>query len=118
MGIIVNLLMIFIFNITTVLSQESDNMDVLLDDPMLSLKYQRGKYLVYDCSAKHWVCTSFIEHKVCKDEREIAKLDKNLLLPCGAFNVFVSEKECNLYQQKLTSRNSSTIFCVNKEMSK
>jgi hypothetical protein len=98
---------------------ETNNMDVLLRDPMLSLKYQRGAYLVYDCISQHWVCTSKFEFNLCKDERAEAIADNNTKLPCAAFDYFEdegnlkAEKVCNRYQMKLINRNEGKRFCLN-----
>lgn len=98
-------------------NQQADdkaNLDVLLDDPLLSLKYQRGSYLMYDCTDKHWVCTGKSEYNLCLERRKVGILDKNLNLPCGAFTKFKSEKECQKYQIEVINRSEGVSFCVNE----
>jgi hypothetical protein len=87
--------------------------DITLTDPLLSLKYQRGNYLVYDCMAKHWVCTGKSEYDLCLEQRVVGLLDKNNRMPCGAFSYFDSEKKCQKYQMKLIDRGEGTRFCYN-----
>jgi hypothetical protein len=91
----------------------SENLDVSLTDPILSLKYQRGKYLVYDCLEKHWVCTGKSEFDLCLEQREVGLLDKNSRMPCGAFDFFKTELNCQKHQTLLTNRGEGTRFCYN-----
>jgi hypothetical protein len=88
-------------------------LDVALTDPLLSLKYQRGKYLVYDCIDRHWVCTGKAEFDLCLEQRDVGLLDKNSRMPCGAFDYFENEKKCQKHQKKLINRGDGTRFCYN-----
>ena len=96
----------------------SEAKDFSLYDSFLNNNYQRGPYLVYDCSEKHWVCTGDSEFKRCKRIREKAIKDNKKNLPCGMIKGFKSERQCHQFQLKLTSRNDYSRFCFHDEYRK
>lgn len=87
------------------------SVDVQLTDPYLSIKYQRGPYMIYDCFAGHWVCTGKPEFKNCRDIRAIRESDGDANLGCAVIKEFDNEKQCNLVQKRLTSRGYENRFC-------
>jgi hypothetical protein len=101
-----------------VTADENGNLDVALEDPDLSLRYQRGSYLLYDCIEKHWVCTGSPEYNYCKKSREEAILDRSPKLPCAHVKLFKNEKSCNRTQQIITSRGDYARFCLHPEYKK
>lgn len=97
-------------------NQAEESQDILLQDPNLSLKYQRGKYLVYDCIDKHWVCTGEPEFDNCIDGREIAISENYERLPCVPIMQFDEVKACQKVQTRLTDRAFTMRDCLSKEM--
>ncbi len=87
--------------------------DITLLDPYLSYKYRRGPFLVYDCKAQHWVCTSVVESNRCSENRENELKDKKRELSCAAVKKFSSESECINEQKSLVDYGHSPRFCVN-----
>lgn len=90
--------------------------DILLMDPYLSTKYQRGAYLLYDCFDSHWVCTAKAEFDICQDARGIASKNKDDVMPCIPIKPFVNEKKCQQIQARLVSRKYGVRNCRSEEL--
>ncbi|MBD67155.1 MAG: hypothetical protein CME62_18285 [Halobacteriovoraceae bacterium] len=97
-------------------ADEEEALDITLQDPFLSIKYQRGEYLVYDCVDKHWVCTGKPEFNNCNEARDIAQYENRNKLPCASVKGFSSEDECNKIQKRLTSSGYDVRFCKSSEL--
>lgn len=96
-------------------TEEQANQDILLSDPYLSLLYQRGSYLIYNCYDKHWVCSGKAEYDSCLEERNFAIDENEDKLPCAPIQQFTSEKACQEYQTQLTDFNMENRFCLHPE---
>ena len=88
--------------------------DITLSDPDLSIKYQRGRFLMYDCEDKHWVCTQKLEFDRCSEKRKYVDFIKGQLYPCAPVKPFASEAECVKRQRKFTEKNHSVRSCLSK----
>lgn len=113
------LLLFSIFTLTSSIGngQEVDaNQDILLQDPNLSLKYQRGPYLVYDCFSKHWVCTAEPEWNQCKQSREYAIDERDRVMPCSTVKKFGDDQACIKYQRILVNESMQNRFCLHPEI--
>jgi len=97
---------------------DNSGVDILLMDPYLSTKYQRGQYLVYDCIDKHWVCTGKAEYENCFDGRKIAQENKYDRMPCAPVKVFDGEGQCNKIQARLTSSATNMRACKSEDIRK
>lgn len=85
--------------------------DFLQQDPNMDAKYQKGRWLVYDCIDQHWVCTREEEFRYCEKLRKKAILDKEEALPCAYFKKFQSREMCWNEQLRLTNRAEHYLFC-------
>ena len=85
--------------------------DITLRDPNLSLKYQKGAFLLYDCVDKHWVCTAKPEFLSCKESRDIAIKDQSSTRPCVPIREFSSDQACQNHQRTLVDSAMRTRFC-------
>jgi hypothetical protein len=99
-------------------NSSKDSMDILLQDPNLSLKYTKGKFLLYDCYDKHWVCTSKYEYQACRDLRKILLKDHTARLNCSPVKQFSSEKDCQLAQKSLVTRKMGLRTCIHPTIQK
>lgn len=88
--------------------------DITLSDPDLSIKYQRGRFLLYDCEDKHWVCTKKLEFDRCGEKRKYVDFVKEQLYPCAPIKAFASEAECVKRQRKFIQKNHSVRSCLSK----
>lgn len=86
--------------------------DILQQDENLSFKYQKGRFLVYDCLDKNWVCTKSIEYERCKKIRNKAILDQDENFPCAYFEPYQTMDECHKKQTSLTNRSDVMVFCT------
>ncbi len=93
-------------------------LDILLLDPFLSAKYERGEYLLYDCEAKHWVCTVESEFKRCKLQREIDERLENPQVSCAPIKKYASNESCIQKQIRLTNADMQNRFCRHSELRK
>ena len=94
---------------------EEGNEDILLSDPYLSVLFQRGEYLVYNCIDQHWVCTGEAEYLSCIETRNESLKDKDTNLPCAPIRVFQSEKDCVAHQASLVSSATENRFCLHPD---
>lgn len=94
---------------------DEQSQDVLLSDPYLSLLYQRGAFLIYNCHDRHWVCSGEAEYKSCLEERNYALDEKTSKLPCAPIQKFKSDKACQEYQARLTDFNMGDRFCLHPD---
>lgn len=106
-----------VFHAAVVTAQETspENEDILLSDPYLSVLYQRGEYLIYNCIDGHWVCSGKAEFESCKETRNEALKDKDTKLPCAPVRVFQSEKDCVAHQASLVNANTENRFCLHPD---
>lgn len=121
-------LIIFLYSITCIAQVANSNLvgkkenvkqfaaasvdqDIDQQDPNIDDFYQKGSFLVYDCKARHWVCTRELEYKRCQRHRKNAILDNNLELPCASFDIFKENKDCWKRQQELTDVAKYEQFC-------
>lgn len=100
----------------TVTREKTSGQDILLMDNELSLYYSRGGHLVYDCLAKHWVCTGKNEVSRCDDDRKNSIKDMEQALPCAVIKKFENEKECQIRQLELINEGYQNRFCVHPEV--
>ena len=94
-------------------TSSAENTDIDQQKSRLSDKYTRGRFLIYDCFDKNWVCTDKNEVNNCKEKRRYEILEKNEKLPCAVFKKFDSENECHKQQTWVTNNNLNVIFCIN-----
>lgn len=103
------ILYIIFFSINSFAQTTSE--DINQNDPKLNYKYEKGRFLVYDCFDKHFVCTQSLEYNRCKDARVKAIKDGEEHLPCAYFDPSQSISECQKKQQSLTNKGENYLFC-------
>lgn len=81
-----------------------------LDRP-IDHQYRRGKYLIYDCRRKFFVCVNGEGFSSCQESRDEAKEERLASLPCAPLRTFDDEEQCVLKQQKLVESLTRTDFC-------
>lgn len=95
----------------------NENEDILLSDPYLSVLYQRGSYMIYNCIDGHWVCSGKAEYEACRETRNIALKENQTKLPCAPIRKFTSEKACNQHQSSLVDAATRNRFCLHPSRS-
>ena len=85
--------------------------DISLQDPVISLKYTRGKHLIYDCKAHHWVCASQKDYKSCLKSRDYEVKEKASEFSCIPTKVFESLKSCVKKQKSIISYGYAVDSC-------
>ncbi|OUR96992.1 hypothetical protein A9Q84_11695 [Halobacteriovorax marinus] len=83
-------------------------------EPRLSNKYYRGRYLVYDCIDRHYVCVNLPSFYNCRETRVKEIENKEVLLSCAPLKLFKTQKECFDANYKLIHRVTNKAFCVNR----
>lgn len=114
-------LVTFLYSLSVVAQStgaDFDSDDVSQSDPYMDYYYQRGRFLLYDCIKRHWVCTRKFEYKNCENQRKKAMLEYKTNLPCAHFDVFRKSKDCRKRQQELTDRALFEQFCFHPAKSK
>ena len=99
-------------SLNSVFAQEEENEDILLSDPYLSVLYQRGRHLLYNCIDKHWVCTGKAEFDSCIETRNESLKDNDTNLPCAPVRIFISEDECVAHQASIINAATENRFCL------
>lgn len=103
------------FSPITAQEPTEEYLDISFQDSFLSVLYERGPILIYDCISDHWVCTGPIEKGRCDKDRKEALLDREENLPCAVLNTFENESICQNAQRRLVDNGTATPFCINKK---
>ncbi len=94
---------------------KQEKIDILLQDPQLSEKYERGRYLVYDCEDQHWVCTGKFEYERCQESRSYSRGHNEAHFSCAFVKIYKNEALCIEKQRDFIHLNMATVFCVNHQ---
>jgi|GEM_PF-1570752 len=76
----------------------------------LSDKYRAGPYLIYDCTAEHFVCADVENQVECDVSREKSFVKKSERLPCAVLKQYSSRDVC-LEEQSKFMLNKKYDFC-------
>lgn len=77
----------------------------------LSLVYNQGPNLIYDCVRQFWACVDVESYRYCKNNREKAKSLEKERFPCAIIFQFEKLDECFEKQQKMVDANIDKVFC-------
>ena len=83
-------------------------------NPRISNKYNRGRYLIYDCVDKHYACVFLDNLDKCRKDRDKALEDNRFSLPCAPLKVFNTQKDCFKEAKKRVEDLEIKEFCQNK----
>lgn len=106
-------------------SQKLDENDLLNKDeknstlrhrlePRISSKYYRGRYLIYDCQKRHYVCVNLPSFYECQELRQKEIDEKSVLFSCAPLKQFKRQKNCFDTHYSLIHRVTNKSFCVNQ----
>jgi hypothetical protein len=84
--------------------------DAVLDTH--SEKYIGGSHLIYDCSAKHWVCVVPYLYKECGETHAEAMEAKKIVLGCVPGKIFESKLECRRDMLRLIGLGNVPRSCL------
>jgi hypothetical protein len=70
----------------------------------------RGRGMVYNCTGKHWACVDGPSYKSCEFNYSSTKFLKKPI-ECYPFNIYETQKGCELMQNRLVSSSAKTDFC-------
>ncbi len=70
----------------------------------------KGRGLVYNCQGKHWACVDAPSYQTCEDNSSSTKFLKRSA-ECYPFNVYESQKGCEMMQNRMVSSSAKTDFC-------
>jgi hypothetical protein len=82
------------------------NTDIISDN------YDAGKYLIYDCAAKHWACVDESHYKECQDKRRSDQAVESFYHSCAPLGIFPTKKSCFQRQSFLVTHNHGYRFCI------
>lgn len=83
------------------------------NNDFISVKYNAGPALVYDCLDRHWVCTGATEHQACQ-EKKAANIDIGRHeLDCVPAKVFETKRDCYVLARQLVVRGNVPSACLN-----
>lgn len=113
-----SLLMIsFIFGGHFVYGQEEDanvNIDEFFrytNEPRISLEYNRGEHLIYDCKKQSFICVNKESYELCSENRVKAKEEEKRNLACAPLLVLKDQKECFSFQITNIERARVKTYC-------
>ena len=81
-------------------------------DPVISFKYERGSYLIYDCQDKHWICSGSLEFKRCQDWKKQADKRNAKSYQCVAVKRYKNISSCVDAQYAQVNKNHDIRFCL------
>ena len=97
-------------------SEEEASFDDLND--VISDKLDAGRYLIYDCQEKHWVCVLESYYKDCELRRSMDAKSDSVHHSCAPVGALPSKKSCFQRVLYLTSQHVGTRFCVKDQWKK
>jgi hypothetical protein len=77
-----------------------------------SEEYVGGSHLIYDCSAKHWVCVAPYLHKECAEKHTEALAAKKVVLGCVQGAVYETKAACRQDMLRLIGRGNVPRSCL------
>ena len=101
--------------LTTIAYGETPVKELAGFDPhtdIISDNYEAGKYLIYDCEAKHWACVGEVYYKECQDKRRSDQSFESYYHSCAPLGAFPTKKSCFQRQQFLITHNHGYRFCI------
>jgi hypothetical protein len=69
-----------------------------------------GRGLVYSCKGKHWACVDATNFSRCENNFKYYKHNKQKP-DCFPENVYMSDKDCSMAQQRMINLSIETKFC-------
>lgn len=72
-----------------------------MNEPRISLEYNRGEYLIYDCKKQSFICVNKESFEACGENRVLAKEEKKHNLACAPLLSFKTQKAC--FEKQITN---------------
>lgn len=99
-------------------SQVNEEPHVNIDDffryanePRISLEYNRGEHLIYDCKKQSFICVNKQSYERCSENRVKAREEKKRNLLCAPLLVLKDQKECFAFQITNIERARIKTYC-------
>ncbi|MDH5580755.1 MAG: hypothetical protein OEY33_02535 [Bdellovibrionales bacterium] len=92
------------------LSVFSEDLDTYMGHQITDI-YSSGSYLIYDCKKRSFICVDFLNFENCSKERDFAKKQRYLNMPCAPLKEFKHFQYCKEAQYQLIHNISSRDFC-------
>ncbi|MFZ8934434.1 MAG: hypothetical protein ACO20H_08035 [Bacteriovoracaceae bacterium] len=73
--------------------------------------YSSGPYLIYDCKKRSFICVDFLNFESCTKDRDFAKKQRYLDMPCAPLKEFEHFQYCKETQYRMIHNISSRDFC-------
>ena len=80
----------------------------------ISTKYKQGKFLIYDCLDRHFVCVNDTSFKFCRSERDNTDRRLNVYLPCAPIKRFINLDLCLAELNLRIYEASDKRFCLSE----
>ncbi len=77
----------------------------------INSEYRAGKFLIYDCELKNFVCVNIDSYKICENKRAMAIEKGALFYPCAPLKEFISKQICLYKNYEVMKRESEKKFC-------
>jgi hypothetical protein len=69
-----------------------------------------GRGLVYNCVGKHWACVDGPTYQTCEDNAaSVQQMGRKV--ECHPFNVYQTDRGCEIMQNRVVSASAKTDFC-------
>jgi hypothetical protein len=80
----------------------------------ISGNYQEGRFLIYDCKIKAFICISKQQYIRCEEERKYEINESKLYLGCAPLKEFSKTEECIVNQLAKIEDLNNKKFCYGK----
>ncbi len=87
-------------------------------EPKISQEFSRGRFLIYDCKQRSFVCVNEPSYLLCREKRNLGYRAKRLALPCAPLKEFKEQVECFNKQYSLIHSQSEKSYCQNSKNAK
>jgi hypothetical protein len=82
-------------------------------EPKISLIYNRGEHLIYDCSGRFFACVNDVSFDLCQTNRETALAKRVSYLPCAPLRRYPEQADCFAQQYQQIDEPKHKAFCYN-----
>jgi len=107
------ILLFFVCGGGDVSAQSRDLYKTLREQDIISKKYRRGPYFIYDCMDRHFACIDKDSYDTCKKDRDKMIEKKAHIFPCAPIKKFEDHDACKKSHYKQMHNLVPKDFCIN-----
>lgn len=85
-------------------------------EKLISYDYWQGKYLIYDCKGRHFICVDEKGYDACTKKRENSYVKRRYNLGCAPLKEYKNQDKCFSAVYTIVHSIKSKKFCLNNRI--